>query len=334
MLKSRKLVACVLLGTLALVGPGPTATSAVGPDSQPRRVETRVLAISIDALNPAALRKLGQGRAPALHRILDEGASTLNARSQFESTETLPNHTSIVTGRRVLAARGGHGVTWNVHRPGTTVQAAAGHEVSSVFTIAHTVGPTALFSAKEKFSIFERSWDADIDRVLIRERDDRGLMKAARADLVKGGRDFTFVHFGSADVAGHASGFMSPAYLDAVEQVDALVGKLIRAIETHPTLAGTVVILTADHGGKGRSHLDPTKYVNYRIPFAVWGPGVRHGDLYAMNPSYADPGRRRVPYTGKQPIRNGDLANLALDLLGLGPVPGSKYDVGQALNVG
>ena len=99
-----------------------------------------MLAISIDALNPAALSRLGPERAPALHRLMAEGAFTLNARTQVESTETLPNHTSMVTGRRVQASRGGHGVTWNVHRPGTTVQQAAGHDVSSVFSVAHTAG--------------------------------------------------------------------------------------------------------------------------------------------------------------------------------------------------
>jgi phosphopentomutase len=169
--------------------------------------------------------------------------------------------------------------------------------------------------------------------MLIHESDDKGLMTAARSDLVHGGREFTFVHFGHVDLTGHATGFMSPAYLAAVQKVDGLVGKLIRAIESHPDLAGTVVILTADHGGKGRSHYDPTKYVNYRIPFVVWGPGVTHGDLYAMNTSYADPGTARVLYSGRQPVRNGDLANLSLDLLGLGAVPDSKYDVQQSLTV-
>jgi hypothetical protein len=293
-----------------------------------------VLAISIDALNPTALSKLGPARTPVLHRLMAEGAFTLNARSQVEETETLPNHTSMVTGRRVLAARNGHGVTWNVHRPGTTVQAAAGEAVDSVFTVAHATGSTAFFGAKQKFSIFNRSWNADIDRMLIRDGDDLNVMRAARTDLVKGARDFTFVHFGHADVTGHAKGFMSPAYLNAVQKVDGMVGQLIEAIETHPELAGTVVILTADHGGMGtRGHYDATKYVNYRIPFVVWGPGVVHGDLYALNPTYADPGRKRVLYSGRQPIRNGDLANLALDLLSLGPVPDSKYDVKQLLSV-
>lgn len=330
---SRFVRAGVLVVVLAFVGPAQGAASAPAADPAAPAVEDRVLAISIDALNPAALSRLGPERAPALHRLMAEGAFTLNARTQVESTETLPNHTSMITGRRVQASRGGHGVTWNLHRPGSTVQQAAGHDVSSVFSVAHTAGSTALFSAKEKFTIFERSWDADIDRFLVDEGDDRGLMRAARSDLLQAGRELTFVHFGHADVVGHAAGFMSPAYLDAVAQVDALVGKLLTVIGTRPELAGTVVILTADHGGDGRNHKDATRRVNHRIPFLVWGPGVAHGDLYAMNPAYADPGGTRGLYSGKQPIRNGDLANLALDLLGLGPVPHSKYDVRQALSV-
>jgi phosphopentomutase len=215
------------------------------------------------------------------------------------------------------------------------VQAAAGHDLASVFTVAHTAGSTALFTAKEKLSIFERSWDAGIDRFTVREGDDPALMRAARSDLVQVGRSFTFVHFGGPDVVGHATGFMSPAYLEAVRAIDVLVGKLLRAIDSQPALAGTAVILTADHGGQpgATRHDDPTSYANYRVPFVVWGAGITHGDLYAMNASYADPGRRRVPYAGAQPIRNGDLANLALDLLGLGPVPDSKYDVRQRLSV-
>jgi hypothetical protein len=333
----RLVLACCLAGLVA--GPATTpALAATGPDPAPaeRVAVERVLAISVDALNPVALARLGPAGAPALHRLLGEGAATLNARSEVESTETLPNHTSMVTGRRVLAARGGHGVTWNVHRPGTTVQRAAGHPVSSVFTVAHRAGTTALFSAKRKFTIFERSWDRAIDRMVIREGNDLKLMKAARADLVRADRDFTFVHFGHADVVGHARGFLTPAYLKAVRQVDALVGRLLRAIDTHPALTGTAVILTADHGGKrgATRHDDAATYANYRVPFVVWGPGIAHGDLYAMNPSFADPGRRRVTYAGEQPIRNGDLANLALDLLGLDPVPGSKFDVRQVLSVG
>ena len=76
-----------------------------------------MLAISVDGLNVAALDRLGRGRAqlpPAARR----GAATRNARTEREQTITLPNHTGMLTGRRIAKERGGHGVTWNDDRPG------------------------------------------------------------------------------------------------------------------------------------------------------------------------------------------------------------------------
>ncbi len=299
-----------------------------------KAAEPQVLAISIDALNPRALTRLGRNGAPHLWRLIDEGAGTLNARTELELTLTLPNHTGMVTGRRVTARKGGHGVTWNDDRPRTTVQKAAGHGVSSVFSVVHQAGrSSALFSTKTKLSLFERSWPQAVDRSVIKEEQDRALVKAARADLVLRRRAFTFLHLGIADQTGHASGFMSAPYLRAVRTADALVGRMLAAIDNHASLDDVVVILTADHGGAGSSHSDPRRFANYRVPFVVWGPGVEHGDLYAMNPTYAAPGRTRPGLSGRQPVRNADLANLALDLLGLGPVPGSRFDVRQQLRV-
>lgn len=337
-LSSRSLAAAVLV----LVVGAPVARATTTDPTDPTDTVTRgavapegqVLAISVDALNPRALTRLGRDRLPHLWRLLDEGAGTLNARSQYELTLTLPNHTSMVTGRRIDARRGGHGVTWNDDRPGTTVQGAAGHAVSSVFGVVHDAGgSTAIFSTKTKLSLFNRSWDGDIDRSTIREEQDLSLVRAARADLVNRERTLTFLHLGLPDQIGHAQGFMSPAYLRAVERVDDLVGRMLRAIDNHPGLSDVVVVLTADHGGQGASHSDPTRVANYRVPFVVWGPGVQHGDLYAMNPTYVRPGSSRPDPVGAQPIRNGDLANLTTDLLGLGPVPGSLFDRDQRLVV-
>ena len=127
---------------------------------------TRVLAVSIDGLRSSAITQLGRAGTPTLHRLMAQGASTLNARTEREMTVTLPNHTGMVTGRRIAASRGGHGVTWNDdRRRPPTVQRAAGHDVSSVFRVVHNASRgTALFASKTKFSLFERSWDAGINR--------------------------------------------------------------------------------------------------------------------------------------------------------------------------
>ena len=93
-------------------------------------------------------------------------------------------------------------------------------------------------------------------------------------------------------------------------------------------------MVTADHGGSGKSHGDASRLVNYRIPFLVWGPTVARGrGLYGLNPDYANPGSRRTSYSdNRQPVRNGDVANLALDLLGLNAVKGSEHDRAQNLD--
>ena len=93
--------------------------------------------------------------------------------------------------------------------------------------------------------------------------------------------------------------------------------------------------MTADHGGLGAGHADPRRYADYRVPFLVWGPGVPAGaDLYALNPTYADPGNRRVGYAAAlQPVRNGDVGNLVLDVLGLPAIPHSELDAAQDLEV-
>lgn len=298
--------------------------------------DTRVVAISLDGLNPKAITQLGRTRLPNIHRMLAEGAFTLNARTQVEMTVTLPNHTSMVTGRRIDAAHGGHGVTWNTDRAGTTVQEAAGHDVSSVFRAVHTAGGrTALFSTKTKFSLFTRSWPGGIDRTVIREQDDTLLTTLFRQDLVANRRSFAFLHLGLADQVGHARGWMSTSYLDAVVRLDRLVGQVLATIRGNATLRRTTfVVLTADHGGTPGTtgHDVATRYDNYRVPFVVWGRGVDHGNLYQLNPTaFRDPGTTRPLFTGTQPIRNGDLANLATRVLGLGPVPGSLWNNAQEL---
>lgn len=312
---------------LALAGLVPA-----GPAAAPAPPTQHVLAISVDGLNVDAIRQLGRDRAPTLHRMLDEGAGTLNARTEYEQSVTLPNHTSMMTGRRITARYGGHGVTWDDDRPGTTVRRAAGHAVASVFSAVRAAGgDTALYSTKEKFALYERSWPRAIGTFVARENQ-RRLVALARADLDDGAPTFTFLHVSLPDRAGHAHGGLSPEYLTAVERTDRQLGRVLRAVAGEDV----TVVLTADHGFSPDvlSHSDRTDPANYTIPFLVWGAGVEPGDLYDLNPGYRDPGTRRPSYRpDRQPVRNGDVANLATGLLGLDRVRGSRFGAAPTLAV-
>ena len=266
-----------------------------------------------------------------------------------ERTRTLPNHTSVMTGRPVAGASG-HQVTFNEDN-GSTLAATAGHYVAGVFDTVHDHGgSTALYSGAPKLDFLERSWNgtngaAGHDRREQRPGQDRhlppgrGFGRPPRHcvnQLATNPKTFNFIHLAATDSAGHQYGFMSSQYLDAVKEVDTHIGQILDAVAGNPTLAGnTVVIVSADHGGLGLSHEDPTAIDNYRIPFFAWGEGVPAGaDLYALNSDRANPGPSQPAYTAAlQPIRNADSTDLVTELLGFGPVPGSTINDDQSLDI-
>jgi len=294
-----------------------------------------VIAISVDGLNPSALTQLGAARLPNFFALIHGGASTLNARTELEITETLPNHTGMLTGRPIDGPAG-HGIDFNEDPGGVTVSSHAGRSIKSVFDVVHRAGKsTAMYASKAKFALFQRSWGSSMDQTVIDEDDDQLVGKFV-AELGKDPATFSFVHLSSPDKSGHAHGFMGAQYLHAVEKVDGLLGRIRAAVAASPTLRPrTTLIVTADHGGRGtHGHSDAAKPDDYRVPFIVTGASARPGkDLYALNPDYRDPGGGRSAYAGAQPVRNGNLADLATTLLGLKPVPGSLFGARDPLDV-
>ena len=330
----------------------PAAKKTVDPtgpsDEAGDNAVDRVIAISVDGLNPHAIRKLGKSRTPTFHRLMREGAYTFNARTVREQTSTMPNHTAMLTGRRVDAKDGGHGYTVNFDNGGTVHQ-AAGHYVASVFDVVHDNGrSTAMFASKAKFRLYKRTWNthgardrtgrndgrAKIDRVTI-DRNNTRLVARLTAELRRSPREFTFVHLSLPDRVGHAHSFMGRDYLDAVERTDQLLGRILNTVADRPALRRqTLVLLTADHGGRA---LRTTTRATHRITgFPLW-PGARAlppgADLYDLSPSIKSPGDDRPSYHGKQPIRNADIANLATDALDLPRVPGSEFDSRRTLDL-
>jgi hypothetical protein len=269
--------------------------------------------------------------------MVDEGASTLNARSAVERTVTLPNHTGMLTGRRVGRA-GGHHITVNVDTGGT-VHDAAGSYRASLFDVVHDRGGrTALFASKDKFALFDRTWGpyggapdrvgADdgrdkIDRYVFHDDPDALATKLVRQMRRDNLYDATFLHVRLPDSAGHAHGFMGAAYLDAVRRSDRIVGRVMKGVEETRYGSTVDLVVTADHGGSGSFvHDDRDDVANYRVPLLVWGPDARPGaSLYGLNPERVPPGNGRPGY-GTPPIRNTDVASLATTLLGLPAVPG------------
>jgi predicted AlkP superfamily pyrophosphatase or phosphodiesterase len=321
-----------------------------------------VIQVSVDGLHPGHLQRIiDAGEAPTFKRLQTESAWTANARTDYTHTVTLPNHTCMITGRPTLQPDGMagtlfHGYTSNsTPRRGATLhnsRRGPGHYVASAFDVVHDAGrSTAMYASKDKFIIYDQSYDDTAGAEHARGRDKidvyhysddpapaycSSMNEQFLADMAAKRFAYAFVHYRDPDTVGHAQRWGSGAYRQAIRTVDGYLAALLELVETDPALAGkTTIILSADHGGADFDHQDPALAEDYIIPFFVWGAGVTAGELYAMNKeSRADPGADRPDYNAqRQPIRNGDGGNLALSLLGLGPIPGSLINVKQDLRV-
>lgn len=344
--------ACVLVALLA----GASAARGQGPAPALDRPLDFVFVISVDGLRSDAIPAGGPRRLPGLHRLL-AGSSTLNARTDADFTTTLPNHTSMITGRPTLGPHG-HGWKDNTDPPeGESLHTRAGFEVRSVFDVAHAQGvKTGCFFSKSKFSLWVTSYNAgrepqdmSIHRAGVFEEMPR-ITDEAIAALEHWDRGLVFLHYALPDLVGHKEGWdLTPGspYMLAIGEIDVELGRILDVIAGRGELTGRcALIVTTDHGGgyPFKSHIQPHMWVNYIIPFLVWvGDDAGAADLYELNapvrrdPSLSRPGwfdpEDEAGAAASQPIRNGDAANLALHLLGLPPVPGSIINFRQDLRI-
>ncbi|HXG46631.1 MAG TPA: alkaline phosphatase family protein, partial [Methylomirabilota bacterium] len=321
-----------------------------------------VVHISLDGLGATYLERYvaeAPGAFPTFARLMREGAYTFNARCDYDISETIPNHATMLTGRPVMQPVGypdttHHGYNNNFPGAADTFHTHGNPAVpykASLFDVAHDHGlATAFYASKTRLAICDRSYDdfnGGLDLIGLDDGRDKidfasvaDLSGAAISNEVNrvladlsgpGPRNYSFIHLAEPDLTGHAVGWGTPGWSNAVRLVDAELGRILDAITGNPILADrTAVIVTADHGGGGvnpRGHTEAYHVTNYTIPFFVWGPGIPGGqNLYLLLNNRADPGTNRVePHVLPQPLRAGDSGNLGLSLLGLPPIPGSFH---------
>jgi predicted AlkP superfamily pyrophosphatase or phosphodiesterase len=247
-----------------------------------------VVLISVDGLRPDAISRFN---AETLTRLIREGSHTLQATTVLPS-KTLPSHTSMLTGQPPDV----HRVRWN----SVVGISKRNLQASTVFGALRNEGfATAAFFSKPKFTALQLPGSLDYSQApggwWGQWPADRTVNDAVKY-LVADRPNFLFVHLGDADRAGHASGWMSISYGEAVRRVDRAIGTLLAAADQTFGRDRFTVIVTADHGGHDRDHgSDDPRDVT--IPWIAWGAGVAPGLL-------------------ARPIRTTDTASTVLWLFG------------------
>ncbi|CAN5448382.1 alkaline phosphatase [soil metagenome] len=225
----------------------------------------RALIISVDGLRPDLLLR---AKAPHMQRLLDRGSYSLWAKTTQVSI-TLPSHISMLTGVTPEM----HGIQWNDDLP---LREPAYPKFPTVFELAKRHGlSTALVAGKTKFNLLDKPGVLDWKYFPASGADgDDGVIEQALRIFRDHQPDVMLLHFALVDVVGHAKGWGSPEQMQAIETTDRSIGQLIDLLNELKLTDSTFILLSADHGGAGRTH-GPDDPRSRTIPWIAVGPGIR-----------------------------------------------------------
>ncbi|MCD8535774.1 MAG: alkaline phosphatase family protein [Verrucomicrobia bacterium] len=213
----------------------------------------------IEGLRPDALV---ESKATNCLSLIRQGSYTMQAKTVFPSL-TLPSHMSLFHSIPPIE----HLVTDDFSIPSSSLRASLfdvlgrqGKKCGSFYSVEslrYLSRPGSLaFSYYRNKDHFDG--DADID-----------LVSKSLSWICNEQPDFVFLHLSQADEAGHQFGWMSPNYLQRIENIDRAIGLILEKLPSGSTLA-----LLGSHGGHGFEH--GTKLPeDITVPWIIVGPGIR-----------------------------------------------------------
>jgi predicted AlkP superfamily pyrophosphatase or phosphodiesterase len=159
-----------------------------------------------------------------------------------------------------------HGVDWNDYLP---ERGRANGD--SVFDLAHRAGlKTVMVIGKQKLMQINDEDALDVYEY-VNDRD--SVVAETAAPLLAAGFDLALVHLPLVDILGHEYGWLSGDQLIGAARADEAIGAMLTALEAAGLRQGTLIIVTADHGGHETSHGSKLPE-DMTIPWVVAGPRV------------------------------------------------------------
>ena len=222
----------------------------------------RTLLILVDGMIPDVLKNIEVAQG-----IIQKSSYTMEAKTVMPSV-TLPCHMSLF--HSVDPSR--HGTTTNTYAPqvrpirGLCEVLMENKKRSAFFynweELRDLSRPNSL-----AFSYFCKGRDIGYDKA-------NNIVSAAAIDYLNNNYiDFAFLYLGYTDAAGHKSGWMSDAYMEAMDNSWRNINTVIGSLPKDYT-----VIITADHGGHDRTHGSNIPE-DMTIPIIINGEGFEAGKI-------------------------------------------------------
>ncbi len=242
--------------------------STVGTFAQVKHL----VVVGVDGLSPDGIL---HAEAPNLKRLREQGAWTFHARGVMP-TSSSPNWASMIMG----AGPEQHGVTSNDWQPDkfdiAPIAIGSGGIFPTIFGVLREQQPAAVMGVFHDWNDYGRLFERQAVNVIKDTDGPTNAVREAAAFWKDNQATFTFIHLDHVDHAGHEFGHGTPEYYASVAVADQLIGETIAALRAAGMWEQTILIVTADHGGKGKGHGGATMG-EIEIPWIITGPGVKVG---------------------------------------------------------
>lgn len=231
-----------------------------------------VIIIGVDGMAPFGI---AAADTPVMDALMKRGAYTMHARAVMP-TSSSPNWASLIMG----AGPEQHGVTSNEWQPNKhdiePVAKGPGGIFPTIFSVLREQRPAAHIGVIHHWDGFGRLLERGTVNFIENPKTEDITAQHAADYIRKHKPTFLFVHLDHVDHTGHEIGWRTPEYNAAVAKADALIGQIIGALDASGISDKTVVLITADHGGKNKGHGGNTMD-ELEIPWIIAGPGVAQG---------------------------------------------------------
>lgn len=243
--------------------------------TEAKPVAGHVLVVGIDGWGSYSLSKAQN--IPNIRSLMQQGCYTLHDRSVLPSSSAV-NWASMFNGSCPEL----HGyTTWNSKTPEIPSSELGEHLVfPSIFTLLRRARPEAVIGCIAEWDGIKHVVDTlAIDNYSLAEgweNDNEKLCRMAEQFITEQRPTLFAVCWDQLDHTGHAIGHDTPEYYQTLAHLDTLIGRLIQSLKTAGIYDDTVIIVTADHGGKEKGH-GGKDLLEMEHPFIICGKGIRHG---------------------------------------------------------
>ncbi len=238
----------------------------------------RVLIIGLDGFSAEGFKA---AKHPSIDKMLANGTLSLTTRPVMPSV-TMPNWTSHLTG----SGPEEHGVTANTwlleNNPLPALETDAEGYYPSIFKVLKEQITNSriayYYNWKELIYPINKKY---LDEVYFEENDQYKQSYAKAFNFLLANKQnptLVFLYSVHTDHAGHSIGWMTPAYIKAIEDADLEIGVLLEKLKNADLYNSTHILLITDHGGIKKGHGGVSRS-EMEVPWGIVGPRIKNNGI-------------------------------------------------------